>query len=314
MWGKMAQRVSSSRIKDRARLVLHLTFECNARCAHCAFSCGAERKTPRLSPGEIRLAIESAKQHGFVSVHLSGGEPYLVPDLVEYSLKKARGSGLRISIETNASWAKTPAMARKVLTPWAKQGLNWLLLSYDRYHAAFIGPQCIVNACEQAEQLGLNIELRVTEPHDGHRQALLDNVKAAHRYMLKNAFYFPGGIGRGADLPSSELTLWTFMPLECTHFMYKQVLVTVFPGQLVAFNCEFGNPRLTYRYPLKEAWLADMIRTWNSDRCVADMWDHGLAAIARSFNAIKGQPCGFCFSLLPSIYRDKEAIDIRGLQ
>lgn len=309
----MSQKIDFLSGSTRKTMMLHLTFECNARCAHCAYSCSPERHKLRLTPDEVRLAIATAKLNGFESLHLSGGEPYLALDLVELSLKEAWQSGLRISIETNASWAKTPTLARDVLTPWAELGLSWLLLSYDRYHAKFIKPQCLINACEQAERLGLNVEIRITETHDDTRQHNIDSLKPVQKYIADGFFYFPASIGRGADLPARELTLSTPVPLECTHFLYKQLLLAVFPGQLVSFNCEFANPRLTYRYPLKKNWLADMLDVWSGDQCVRDMWHKGLSAINKAFNVVEGQPCEFCFNLLPHLYPGRELLDIRTL-
>lgn len=296
-------------------MMLHLTLGCNAKCAHCAFMCCPERRDLRLSAEEVGLAIDIARRHNFEQVTLTGGEPALALDLVEFGLREAKRAAISVGIETNCSWAKTSSIARDILRRWASYGVvRWIFPSYDSYHSKFIKPQCVINVCEQAESLGFRVEIRVTEVPGGKRQRTMDKLTSVSRFIPEDGFNFPSGVGRGSGLASTELNLPSFAPLLCTHYYYQHTLISIFPQQLVSFNCEYANPRLTYRYPVKDNWLVDMMDIWNDDNCIIDMWDKGLSGISKIYNVVNGHPCEYCFGLLPALYPDKELIDVRGIK
>ena len=273
--------------------------------------------TYTLTPDEIKLAIHTAKNNNIVAVELAGGEPFLALDLVELALIEAKRAGLYALIDTSASWASTPRVARDVLTRLADLGLRQVRVSYDRYHARFIPSGHIVNACEQAEQLGCKVQILVTEANDAIKQRTLESLRGIRRFIPDGAYGLhnllpPARVGRGAKLSDSEVTINGVVPVDCAHFKHHLPLVAVFPNGLVSFGCEFANPRLTYRYPVKGNWLADMMEIWNEDQCLQDMWHKGLAEISQ-YQLLSEQPCGYCFELLPKLYPDKELIDIRAL-
>jgi organic radical activating enzyme len=306
--------------ENQGVMVLYLTLGCNAGCRHCAFESGSEKLHLRLTPEEVTLAMHTAKESGIVAVELSGGEPFLALDLVELSLKQARQLGLSASIDTNASWARTPEAARNILTHLAELGLRDISVSYDRYHAEFVPPNCIVNACEQAERLGYRVRISMTEANDSLKHHTLTLLKPLERFVLEEHIYPhnlrpPARVGRGINLSDEELALGGLALLQCPQFEYHLPSISVFPKHLVSFCCCGVNPRLTYRYPVKENWLADMLEVWNNDECIKAMWHRGLAQISGpSHKLASEQPCGYCFELLPRLYPDKELIDIRALQ
>lgn len=325
---------------DTSVISLFLTLGCNARCRDCAIDSGPDKAQLRLTPDEIRLAIHSAKKNGMTGMQLCGGEPFIAPDLMEFGLKEASKVGLYPFLVTNAYWANTPQKANAILNELSKLGLRHITVSYDRYHAEFIPPNCVINACQQAEQLGLKVQLSITEAELEEKQQTMEAIMPVQRFalgedILSRNMNPPAGVGRGVNLSDSELGTDSFLTLfSCSYFEHRSALVCVYPGQLASFCCGIANPRLTYRYPVKENWLTDMLEVWNNDQCVIDMWNKGLQAITpyslapgilpskKIFNCLRcktqcklvlGVSCQYCFELLPELYPDKELIDIRTL-
>ncbi len=78
---------------------IHVTRKCNLKCVHCYSSSGPE-ETEALEIGALCQAITDAKALGYTFVTLSGGEPFLYPDLGEV-LAHAKGLGLHTGLVTN---------------------------------------------------------------------------------------------------------------------------------------------------------------------------------------------------------------------
>ena len=119
---EMRQGISLT--ENKGVMMLCLTLGCKSQCAHCEVEGGPEKLRLRLTPDEIKLAIHTAKNNNIVAVELAGGEPFLALDLVELALIEAKRAGLYALIDTSASWASTPRVARDVLTRLADLGLS----------------------------------------------------------------------------------------------------------------------------------------------------------------------------------------------
>ena len=187
----------------------------------------------------------------------------------------------------------------------------------------------------------MSAQLSITEAELKEKQQTLEAIRPVYRFalgedILSRNLNPPARVGRAVNLSDEELGTDSFLTLlQCTYFDSHSALVCVYPGQLVSFCCGIANPRLTYRYPLKEDWLTDMLEAWNNDPCITDMWNKGLERIPpyelapgllssprKIFNCLRckrqcklvlGVSCQYCFELLPKFYPDKESIDIRAL-
>ena len=66
---------------------------CNLSCSHCFLSCSTDKKMKKFLPlDKIKTALEQAKQLDVKEIYLTGGEPFLHPDLnniLRMSLKLA---------------------------------------------------------------------------------------------------------------------------------------------------------------------------------------------------------------------------------
>lgn len=175
----MASKASSIHPQE---LVINLTNRCPLKCSHCCFSSDM-RQVGHLQKAEILRAIEEAARCGTITrVNFVGGEPLLLPELVEHGCARAKGLGLEASVTTSAFWAKTEERAALTLTPLAQAGLTRIILSYDDPHAEFLAEKFIVNACRAARRLGLHVKISIAvEPGSkidaGYMARLLDLPK-----------------------------------------------------------------------------------------------------------------------------------------
>ena len=143
-------------------VVLNLTLRCPLRCSHCCYRSGP-KASGVMSTRLMSRTIRSAASLGSVrTVHFSGGEPFLVPDLLISGVRLATRLGLRSAAVTSAYFAGTPGRAKTAIAPVAAAGLRELSVSYDDIHAAFVSPEHVVNAIDCATRFGLDVFVSVT--------------------------------------------------------------------------------------------------------------------------------------------------------
>jgi MoaA/NifB/PqqE/SkfB family radical SAM enzyme len=80
---------------------LHPTLRCNLACRHCYSVSGPEQRAA-LAPELLAGVLTDAAAMGYEVVSVSGGEPFLYPDLARL-LAHARSLGLRTTVTTNAT-------------------------------------------------------------------------------------------------------------------------------------------------------------------------------------------------------------------
>lgn len=86
-------------------VALNLTRRCNLRCAHCYLDAGTRRNgtAGELTTGEVQaLLTQIAALSGETTVVLTGGEPFLRPDLFAIA-QHAAGLGLMVVAGTNGT-------------------------------------------------------------------------------------------------------------------------------------------------------------------------------------------------------------------
>ena len=80
---------------------LHPTLRCNLACRHCYSTSGPANRAG-LSTATLTGVLDDAAALGFESVSVSGGEPFLFPDLAVV-LRHAKSLGLRTAVTTNGT-------------------------------------------------------------------------------------------------------------------------------------------------------------------------------------------------------------------
>lgn len=109
-------------------LQLHPTLRCNLACRHC-YSVSGPTQRAALAPEVLSRALEDAAAMGYEVVSISGGEPFLYPQLAQL-LAHARSLGLRTTVTTNGT-TLTPRRLTAV-----RDHLDLLALSVDGAPAA----------------------------------------------------------------------------------------------------------------------------------------------------------------------------------
>ncbi|NJD20270.1 MAG: radical SAM protein, partial [Gemmatimonadetes bacterium] len=188
-------------------LVLNLTLRCPLRCAHCCYRAGG-RATETMSREVMEGAIRAAAALGTVrTVHFSGGDPFVLPDLMRRGIRLATGFGLRTAAVTSAWFATTRRRARTTLEPMASAGLGELCVSYDDMHAAYLPAEHLVNTMTAVGELGLEAFVSVVvEP--GSRidaawvRGLLEPLQGQARIRVYEMAV--NTTGRAADLGDAD--------------------------------------------------------------------------------------------------------------
>jgi Fe-coproporphyrin III synthase len=80
---------------------IHPTLRCNLRCRHCYSSSGPDSRT-ELSYDLVAGALDDARDLGYEVLAVSGGEPFLYPDLLRV-LRHAKALGFTTTVTTNGS-------------------------------------------------------------------------------------------------------------------------------------------------------------------------------------------------------------------
>lgn len=202
-------------------LAIMLTRRCNMACAHCSVESGpkAGEKGPSLEDllGSVRAAAEA----GVRALILTGGEPMLRERAATEVVRECRRLGLGVRITTNGFWGRTPERAERTLAALVDAGLDALTVSYDRFHAAFQGPEPVVHIARAAADLCFPVDVNVTRlADDAEIEAL---------------------VAPFADLPGVRLRFYDVQPVGAARAMEG----AAFRSEVEGFCSACGIPALT---------------------------------------------------------------------
>jgi radical SAM protein with 4Fe4S-binding SPASM domain len=119
----------------RPVVVWNCTRSCNLACRHC-YSDSTAQRYDELTTDEAMEFLDDIAGFGSPALLLSGGEPFMRPDLLEV-MTEARSRGLAVTISSNGTMV-TPERARAV----ASAGVRYVGISVDGReadHDAFRG-------------------------------------------------------------------------------------------------------------------------------------------------------------------------------
>ncbi len=144
-----------------------VTRRCNMTCSHCSVESAPRVGTPDPAEAELLRIIRESAAAGVEAVQFTGGEPMIRQKLIHRLMKETHRLKMASGLTTNGFWGKNPRAARATLKQMIRQGLLYLTVSYDRYHAEFMGPQPILNIAAAARHLGFHFNLNITRTlHD----------------------------------------------------------------------------------------------------------------------------------------------------
>ena len=99
-----------------------LSYRCNFTCRHCY---SRNMETERMTPEKVRRAVDLLAEKGVIFINFGGGEPLLVPDIMEIAAY-AVSKGLRVSMNSNG-WCVDEDTAREI----ARAGFTSVGISID---------------------------------------------------------------------------------------------------------------------------------------------------------------------------------------
>lgn len=68
------------------RLWVYTNFHCNLACDYCSVASSPQARPRRLGPDRFAALVDAAVGEGFTELYVTGGEPFLEPDLVDMLL------------------------------------------------------------------------------------------------------------------------------------------------------------------------------------------------------------------------------------
>lgn len=185
-------------------LAIMLTRRCNMACAHCSVESGPKAGTKGPPLAELLDVVREAAAAGVPYINLTGGEPMLRERAALDVVRECCRLGVATRLTTNGFWGRTPERAGRTLGALVDAGLSGLTVSYDRFHAAFQGPDPVVNIARAAAALGLNIEVNVTRLADDEEIETLI-APFADLPSVRLRFYDVQPVGAARDLPGNQL-------------------------------------------------------------------------------------------------------------
>ncbi len=212
-----------------ARLWIYTNFDCNLACDYCCVRSSPTAERRRLTPSVIAARAREAKALGFRTVLLTGGEPFLHPEIGEMAL--AAASQLPTIILTNGSLFTG---ARRAALESLPRDRVTLQISLDSptpdTHDGHRGAGSWAKAREGiaiARDLGFRVRIAATTTTSGENDAfhaLLDELDIPRADRVIRPLARRGNAEAGVPLARSdlvpELTLtakgWYWHPVGAT--------------------------------------------------------------------------------------------------
>lgn len=169
-------------------LTILVTYRCTATCKDCCFEC-TPQITTTLSEGQIREAILQAKETfpALRQVVFSGGECFLLKDILFRSISLATSLGLVTRCVTNAYWAKNTLKADEIAKKLLSSGLTEVNISTGLDHQQWVSKTTVINA---VEALTTNfIPTLITVESDTESSTCLNDIARSERILaIKREF------------------------------------------------------------------------------------------------------------------------------
>ena len=185
-------------------LAIMLTRRCNMTCAHCSVESSPKVRGKEPSLEDLLSSVRDAATAGVTGVNVTGGEPMLREEEALAVIDECRRLGIATRMTTNGFWGRNPERASRTLTALLDAGLGGLTVSYDRFHAAFQGPEPVVHIARAAARLGFSFDVNVTRlAEDGEIESLIGPF--AYLPGVRLRFYDVQPVGAARHLPGAAL-------------------------------------------------------------------------------------------------------------
>ena len=297
-----------------------VTYQCNAACRHCLYSCSPTRGAGYVDSGTMKKICAYLRKGGCKSVHIGGGEPFLDFDGLIMVIRKLKGADIKLEyIETNAHWIPTDMAlkpvsvledAQRKLDRLMTEGVRTLCISVDPYHAEYVPYASPVALAELCEKTGMGYFLWKQEflplmsrldSKKAHPRAAMEKA-LSREYVQTTARAY--GIGYGGRAVNIEQEFGTSYPIEHLASENAPCRNLLSTGHFhVDMFCYFIPPGCTgIRIPLPEAvdgFTEDKYQVFRAlysggvSALLEMARQHGFSPAAEGYSS----KCNLCFHL-----------------
>ena len=194
------------------RLWMYTNFDCNLSCDYCCVLSSPRTARRALGRDRVRQLATEALGAGVSELILTGGEPFLLPDLAE--LVAACTAVLPTTLLTNGMLfhgrrlQTLNAMDRKRLT--LQISLDSATCEDHEQHRGAGSWQRAVNGIGTAHELGFTVKVAATLPAERAHTAdelrsFLDSIGVERRHQVIRALAHQGAAGTGVELTVESL-------------------------------------------------------------------------------------------------------------
>ena len=200
------------------RMGLLLTERCNISCAHCWLEPTETRKQDMTLEEALSYVDQASEIPSMEWISLTGGEPFLLPELMLDIVGHASSMGLRTECVTNCTWADSMEEAEKGLGSLTDAGFEVVNISSDDFHQEHVPFGNVMNCFKTARELGLKIVIMSAARRNGSlgvdeiaRRLGKDDIRILGRETSQHYRYSALAVetgfvpvGMGAMLPREE--------------------------------------------------------------------------------------------------------------
>lgn len=307
----------------RALLSIFVTNRCNFLCGHCCTESGPSTMEA-LDLKTLSQALYSLSPYDNVQgIHVSGGEPFMAPELLAEISAYAIGKQLLFGVNTNGFWVRSRKLRKALQTKLA--GITNIFFSFSKWHGEFLSPHEMHDAVSCALDAGKVVDLVIAYE--------FGSSEADCGILLEQIF--PNGIpeklnvtsgqieplGRAANLKlhapvvadtSSASGCWQTNRPVIHHngsFLFCCNTVNFDEG---AFGLELGN--------VKDVPLSELLRRHKNDALVIAISEFGPQLLSELLNqgvpdekswiSMQARQCATCKNLLSSVQSIERAREL----
>ena len=179
----MSAGVNSAEVTVGGRLWLYSNYHCNLVCTYCLTESGPRVTRRELDPATMLELAREGKELGFTGVGVTGGEPFLIPEMPELLVELSRV--LPVLVLTNGTLFQRALLDR--MLPLADADVV-VQISLDHPEPAandlMRGPENfrkVVEAVPELRQRGIRVRIATTVEHEDADD--LERLCALHRRL-----------------------------------------------------------------------------------------------------------------------------------
>ena len=183
-------------------LGLMITDRCNAACAFCGLKCGPDGKNV-ISRELAERLIDEISAMDFETVAVTGGEPFLYPELMFEILEYAKKAGIEKKyVATNCFWGGWDDKKLNETAKRLKECVDHVSISFDSFHAEYVPEASIWRAVDVLKKNKIEYRIYVADVY-GKRGAgpFIASLGEKGMYNVFNIIPL-GPYGNAASLPS----------------------------------------------------------------------------------------------------------------